>query len=60
MTAELLVNVTPSETRVAYIDGGILQEIHIEREARRGIVGRVLRRAGRVYHPYRSGRGWRG
>ena len=37
MTAELLVNVTPSETRVAYIDGGILQEIHIEREARRGI-----------------------
>ncbi|MGQ7089168.1 hypothetical protein ACUOBA_09540, partial [Escherichia coli] len=22
MTAELLVNVTPSETRVAYIDGG--------------------------------------
>ena len=23
MTAELLVNVTPSETRVAYIDGGI-------------------------------------
>ncbi|MDI5822386.1 hypothetical protein MJI95_28235, partial [Salmonella enterica subsp. enterica serovar Kentucky] len=33
MTAELLVNVTPSETRVAYIDGGILQEIHIEREA---------------------------
>ena len=34
MTAELLVNVTPSETRVAYIDGGMLQEIHIEREAR--------------------------
>lgn len=36
MTAELLVNITPSETRVAYIDGGILQEIHIEREAKRG------------------------
>ena len=34
MTAELLVNVTPSETRVAYIDGGILQEIHIEREGK--------------------------
>ena len=43
MTAELLVNVTPSETRVAYIDGGILQEIHIEREARRGIVGNIYR-----------------
>ncbi len=46
MTAELFVNVTPSETRVAYIDGGILQEIHIEREARRGIVGNIYK--GRV------------
>ena len=41
MTSALLVNVTPSETRVAYIDGGILQEIHIEREARRGIGGNI-------------------
>lgn len=46
MTAELLVNVTPAETRVAYIDGGILQEIHIEREAKRGIVGNIYK--GRV------------
>ncbi|WP_075182946.1 ribonuclease G [Pantoea sp. 1.19] len=46
MTAELLVNITPAETRVAYIDGGILQEIHIEREARRGIVGNIYK--GRV------------
>lgn len=46
MTAELLVNITPSETRVACIDGGILQEIHIEREARRGIVGNIYK--GRV------------
>ncbi|WP_034917375.1 ribonuclease G [Erwinia sp. 9145] len=46
MTAELLVNITPGETRVAYIDGGILQEIHIEREARRGIVGNIYK--GRV------------
>ncbi|OIV46173.1 ribonuclease E/G [Sodalis sp. TME1] len=46
MTAELLVNITPSETRVAYIDGGILQEIYIEREARRGIVGKIYK--GRV------------
>lgn len=43
MTAELLVNVTPSETRVAYIDGGILQEIHVEREAKRGIVGNIYK-----------------
>lgn len=27
MSAELLLNVTPSETRVAMIEGGILQEI---------------------------------
>nr|WP_314264417.1 ribonuclease G [uncultured Moellerella sp.] len=46
MTAELLVNVTPSETRVAYINGGILQEIHIEREAKRGMVGNIYK--GRV------------
>ena len=41
MSAEILVNVTPSETRVALVENGILQEIHIEREARRGLVGNV-------------------
>ncbi len=41
MTAEVLVNVTPSETRVAIVENGILQEIHIEREARRGLVGNL-------------------
>lgn len=41
MVAKLLVNVTPSEIRVAYIDGGVLQEIHIEHEAKRGIVGNI-------------------
>lgn len=46
MATELLVNVTPSETRVAYVDGGILQEIHIEREARRTIAGNIYK--GRV------------
>ncbi|MDR0218351.1 MAG: ribonuclease G [Enterobacteriaceae bacterium] len=43
MTTELLVNITPSEARVAYIDGGILQEVHIEREAKRGIVGNIYK-----------------
>ena len=28
--AELLVNVTPSETRVALVENGILKELHIE------------------------------
>ncbi|MBA3987628.1 ribonuclease G [Aliidiomarina maris] len=41
MSAEILINVTPSETRVALVENGILQEIHIEREARRGLVGNV-------------------
>ncbi|NIG98017.1 MAG: ribonuclease G [Serratia symbiotica] len=46
MTTELLVNITPSETRIAYIDDGILQEIHIERGSKRGIVGNIY--TGRV------------
>ncbi|CAM3719939.1 Ribonuclease G [Vibrio aerogenes CECT 7868] len=43
MSAELLLNVTPSETRVAMIEDGILQEIHIERDAKRGIVGNIYK-----------------
>jgi ribonuclease G len=43
MNAELLLNVTPSETRVAMIEGGVLQEVHIEREAKRGIVGNIYK-----------------
>jgi ribonuclease G len=41
MSGELLINVTPSETRVALIENGSLQEVHIEREARRGLVGNI-------------------
>lgn len=43
MMAELLVNVMLLEMRVAYIDGGILQEIYIECEARCGIVGNIYK-----------------
>ncbi|WP_028023141.1 ribonuclease G [Enterovibrio calviensis] len=43
MNAELLINVTPTETRVAMIEGGNLQEVHIEREAKRGIVGNIYK-----------------
>jgi len=46
MSTELLINVTPSETRVAMIEDGNLQEIHIERESKRGIVGNIYK--GRV------------
>ena len=41
MSGELLVNVTPSETRVALIENGVLQEVHVEREAKRGLVGNI-------------------
>ncbi len=43
MSAELLINVTPSETRVAMIEEGVLQEVHVEREAKRGIVGNIYK-----------------
>lgn len=46
MSAELLINVTSRETRVAVIEEGTLQEVHIEREANRGIVGNIYK--GRV------------
>ena len=46
MSAELLVNVTPRETRVALIESGVLQEIFIERAHRRGLVGNIYK--GRV------------
>lgn len=40
---ELLINVTPSETRVALVENGVLQEVHVEREAKRGIVGNIYK-----------------
>ncbi len=41
--AEILTNITPHETRVAIIENGVLQEIHIERENQRGIVGNIYK-----------------
>ncbi len=41
MSGELLINVTPSETRVALIGNGVLQEVHVERESKRGLVGNI-------------------
>ncbi len=45
---EILINVTPSEVRAALLENGVLQEVYIERAARRGLIsniykGRVLR-----------------
>jgi len=41
MTEEILINVTPQETRVAVIEHGVTQELHIERSSARGIVGNI-------------------
>ena len=46
MSEEILVNVTPRETRVAVVENGMLQELHIERGWRRGVVGNLYK--GRV------------
>lgn len=46
VSEEILVNVTPCETRVAVIENGMLQELHIERGWRRGVVGNIYK--GRV------------
>lgn len=43
MTEEILVNVTPRETRVAVVENGMLQELHIERGWRRGVVGNIYK-----------------
>ncbi|GGY09564.1 ribonuclease G [Paludibacterium paludis] len=38
---QILVNITPQETRVAVLEDAIVQELHIERAASRGIVGNI-------------------
>jgi ribonuclease G len=43
---EILVNVTPSEVRAALLENGILQEVFIERAARRGLTSNIYK--GRV------------
>jgi len=41
MSEEILINVTPVETRVAVVENGMLQEMYIERSGRKGIVGNI-------------------
>ncbi|MGB5474550.1 MAG: ribonuclease G [Gammaproteobacteria bacterium] len=43
MSEEILINVTPRETRVAVVENGVLQEIFIERARRRGLVGNIYK-----------------
>lgn len=43
MSAELLINITPQESRVALLENGVLQEVMIERTSKRGIVGNIYK-----------------
>jgi len=41
MSEEILINVTPQETRVAIAGSGVVQELLVERAASRGLVGNI-------------------
>ena len=41
MSVDFLINFTPQETRVALVEQGVVQELHVERTANRGIVGNI-------------------
>ena len=43
ISEEILVNITPQETRVAIVENGALQEVSIERQRSRGIVGNIYK-----------------
>jgi ribonuclease G len=43
MSEEILINVTPRETRVALVENGMLQEVQVERASRRGYVGNIYK-----------------
>ncbi|MBX2838086.1 MAG: ribonuclease G [Gammaproteobacteria bacterium] len=42
MTEELLINVTPQETRVATVENGMLTEVWVERVRKIGLVGTIF------------------
>lgn len=41
MTEDILINVTPQETRIAIVQQGAVEELHIERTVSRGRVGNI-------------------
>ena len=40
---EILINVTPREVRAALLENGVLQEVTVERAARRGIISNIYK-----------------
>ena len=43
MSQEILVNITPQETRVSVVENGVLQEVFIERARKLGLVGNIYK-----------------
>ncbi len=43
MSEEVLINITPRETRVAMLENGVLQEVVIERANHRGLTGNIYK-----------------
>jgi len=46
LSTEILINIAPQETRVALVEAGAAQEIHVQRASRHGLVGNIYK--GRV------------
>ena len=63
MQQDILINWSPQETRVAIVEHGAVQELHVERALERGLVGNVyLGKVARVlpgmqsaFHRHRAG-----
>ena len=43
MSEEILINVTPTETRVAVVENGMLQEVSLERNSYVGYLGNIYK-----------------
>ena len=43
MSDEILVNISPSETRVAVVENGLLQEVYVERNRNRGLLNNIYK-----------------
>lgn len=43
MSEEILINITPMESRVSLVENGVLQEVYVERTQKRGIVGNIYK-----------------
>ncbi len=43
MSEEILINISPMETRVGVLENGMLQEVYVERSSKLGLVGNIYK-----------------